>query len=117
MALCGAAALMAPVLAQAADPAMTKDGMLVDHHGMTLYTYDKDKEGMSNCMEKCAENWPPFKADAMAKDQGKWTVLKRTDGTLQWVYDEKPLYTFKMDKAAGDKMGDGKMDVWHIAKP
>lgn len=29
----------------------------------------------------------------------------------------KPLYYFSMDKAAGDKLGDGRGMVWHIAKP
>jgi predicted lipoprotein with Yx(FWY)xxD motif len=31
------AALTLPTLAFAADPATTKDGILVDHNGMTLY--------------------------------------------------------------------------------
>ena len=37
---------------------------------------------------------------------------------MQWAYDGKPLYTFVMDKKAGDKTGDGKMDgAWKVAKP
>ena len=32
--------------------------------GMTLYTYDKDVLGQSNCYGDCAEYWPPFLADA-----------------------------------------------------
>ncbi|MGY4491644.1 COG4315 family predicted lipoprotein [Pseudomonas sp. TE3610] len=114
MALVGAFALAAPMLSQAAEPAMAKDGMMVDHHGMTLYTYDKDADGKSNCNDKCAENWPPLMAASGAKDDGDWTVVKRDDGKMQWAFGGKPLYTFKMDKKAGDKMGDGKMDVWHV---
>ncbi|MGN6305865.1 MAG: hypothetical protein ACTHNH_13670, partial [Mesorhizobium sp.] len=30
-----------------------------DANGMTLYTYDKDEAGKSNCYDKCATNWPP----------------------------------------------------------
>ena len=112
------AALTLPTLAFAADPAMTKDGVLVDHKGMTLYTFAKDADGKSMCNDKCATNWPPLAAAATDKDMGKWTAIKRDDGTMQWAYGGKPLYTFVMDKQAGDKTGDGKMDgAWKVAKP
>lgn len=55
-----------------------------------------------------------------AEDQtaeGKWTVVMRDDGSKQWAYAGKPLYTFVKDKQAGDRHGDGVKDVWHIAKP
>ena len=98
--------------------AMTKDGMLVDHKGMTLYTFAKDAGGKSMCNDKCAANWPPLAAESTAMDMGKWTAIKRDDGHMQWAYDGKPLYTFVMDKKAGDMTGDGKMDgAWKVAKP
>ena len=113
-----AAAFTLPGMAFAADPAMTKDGMLVDHNGMTLYTFAKDAGGKSMCNDKCATNWPPLAAESTAKDMGKWTMVKRDDGTMQWAYGGKPLYTFVMDKKAGDATGDGKMDgAWKVAKP
>ena len=113
-----AAAFTLPSLAFAADPAMTKDGMLVDHNGMTLYTFAKDAGGKSMCNDKCAANWPPLMVSGDHKDMGKWTMIKRDDGTMQWTYDGKPLYTFVMDKKAGDATGDGKMDgAWMVAKP
>lgn len=87
-----------------------------DAHGMTLYTYDKDAKGVSNCEGKCATNWPPLKADASAKNDGDWTVIKRKDGSRMWAYEGKPLYTFIKDKKAGDAKGDGVGSVWHIAK-
>ncbi|WP_262381432.1 hypothetical protein [Pseudomonas sp. WS 5079] len=96
------AALTLPTLAVAADPAMTKDGMLVDHKGMALYTFAKDADGKSNCNDKCATNWPPLKAESTDKPMGKWTVITRDDNTSQWAYDGKPLYTFIADKKAGD---------------
>jgi predicted lipoprotein with Yx(FWY)xxD motif len=55
-------------------------------------------------------------APAGAKAMGNWSVVKRDDGTMQWASGGKPLYTFKMDKKAGDMNGDGKGDVWHVAK-
>ena len=113
-----AAALALPGMAMAAEPAMMKGGMMVDPQGMTLYTFDKDSGGKSMCNDDCAKNWPPLMAPADAKADGKWTAIKRDDGKMQWAYDGKPLYTFVMDKKAGDKTGDGKMDgAWKVAKP
>jgi predicted lipoprotein with Yx(FWY)xxD motif len=118
MGLLAAAALASSGMAFAADPAMTKDGVLTDHGGMTLYTFDKDTSaGKSVCNDQCATNWPPLAASADDKAMGDWSIIKRDDGKSQWVYKGKPLYTFKNDKSAGDKSGDGKGDVWHVAKP
>ena len=108
-----AAALASSGMAFAADPAMVKNGMMVDQKGMTLYTFDKDADGKSMCNGSCAESWPPLMAPADGKAAGEWTMIKRDDGKMQWAYDGKPMYTFKMDKKAGDMMGDGKMDMWH----
>ncbi|WP_137817427.1 hypothetical protein [Pseudomonas sp. 2FG] len=117
MALLAGAALALSGLAYAAEPAMEKDGMLVDSQGMTLYTYDKDTANKSNCYDQCATNWPPLMAAAGAKDDDDWSVVKRDDGTLQWAYYGKPLYTFVQDKKPGEMVGDGKGGVWHVAKP
>lgn len=113
-ALLMAAALTLPGLAMAAEPAMMKDGMMVDHKGMTLYTFDKDSGGKSMCNDDCAKNWPPLMAPADAKAEGKWTVIKRDDGMMQYAYDGKPLYTFMKDEKPGEMKGDGMKDVWHV---
>ncbi|TEA62043.1 MULTISPECIES: hypothetical protein [Pseudomonas] len=113
-ALLMAAALTLPGLAMAAEPAMMKDGMMVDHKGMTLYTFDKDSGGKSMCNGDCAKNWPPLMAPADAKAEGKWTVIKRDDGMMQYAYDGKPLYTFMKDEKPGEMKGDGMKDVWHV---
>lgn len=116
-ALLMAAVLALPGFAMAADPAMEKDGMFTDHKGMTLYTFAKDSAGKSVCNDKCAANWPPLMAEAGDKSMGDWTVIKRDDGSMQWAYQGMPLYTFVMDKKAGDMTGDGKMDgAWKVAK-
>jgi predicted lipoprotein with Yx(FWY)xxD motif len=108
------AALTLPTMAFAADPAMMKDGMMVDHKGMTVYTFDKDSGGKSMCNGDCAKNWPPMMAPAGAKAEGKFTPIKRDDGTSQYAYDGKPLYTFVKDKKPGDMVGDNMKDVWHV---
>ncbi|MEO8646339.1 hypothetical protein [Pseudomonas sp.] len=109
-----AAALTLPTMAFAADPAMMKGGMMVDHKGMTVYTFDKDAGGKSMCNDECAKNWPPMMAPAGAKAEGKWTVIKRDDGKMQYAYDGKPLYTFVKDEKPGEMKGDGMKDVWHV---
>jgi predicted lipoprotein with Yx(FWY)xxD motif len=102
----------------AAEPGMTGDkGFLTDHHGATLYTFDKDKDGKSACNDQCAINWPPLQAEANTSASGKWTHIKRDDGSLQWAYDGKPLYFYKDDKTPGTVSGDGKGGVWHTVKP
>ncbi|PSH62647.1 hypothetical protein CU102_25120 [Phyllobacterium brassicacearum] len=84
--------------------------------GMTLYTFDKDTKDKSNCDAKCLKNWPAFHADAKAKAEGEWTLVKDADGKDMWAYEGKPLYMFAKDKKAGDMTGDGVGGVWHLAK-
>jgi len=106
---------------QAAAPAQEgktdKGEALVDASGKALYTYAKDAEGKSNCNDKCAQNWPPLAAKADAKEEGDWTVIKRDDGTSQWAYKGKPLYTWVKDEKPGVAGGDGVGGVWHLATP
>jgi predicted lipoprotein with Yx(FWY)xxD motif len=110
----------AAALAQAA-PAKTADTAkgkaLVDGKGMTLYTFDRDVAGKSNCNGACITNWPALGAAADAKPSGDWTVVARDDGGKQWAYKGKPLYTFAKDAKPGDAAGDGVNNVWHIAAP
>jgi predicted lipoprotein with Yx(FWY)xxD motif len=116
LSLCLALALLAtPVLADGM-AVMEKDGILTDAKGMTLYTFDKDKDGASACYDKCAENWPPLLAAADAKADGEYALSDRTDGTKQWTYDGMPLYLWVKDQKPGDMTGDGVNDVWHVAK-
>ena len=87
----------------------------VDAKGMTLYTFDKDAEGKSNCNGECAAEWPPLAVAADSKATGDWTIVKRDDGSMQWALAGKPLYLWIKDKKAGDATGDG-VDDFHIAK-
>lgn len=91
--------------------------VLTDAKGMTLYTFDKDKDGVSSCYEDCAKNWPPLMAPEESAAEGDYGVTERTDGTYQWTYKGMPLYTWVKDGKAGDTTGDGVKDVWHAAKP
>ncbi|MEJ2375992.1 MAG: hypothetical protein P8Y53_08385 [Pseudolabrys sp.] len=95
-----------------------KGKVLTNMHGMTLYTFAKDKNGKSACNGKCVKNWPPLMASAGAKASGKYSVITRANGKKQWAYKGKPLYTWKNDKKPGDITGNGLLHgAWHIAKP
>ena len=117
-----AAIAFSAVAAQAAAPAMTaetaKGPALVDAKSMTLYTFDKDMGGKSMCNGPCAANWPALTAASGSAASGDWTTVTRDDGTMQWAYKGKPLYTFVKDTKPGDITGDGFLNgAWHIAKP
>ena len=90
---------------------------LVNGKGMTLYIFGRDAAGKSNCNGQCATNWTPLPAAADAKASGDWSIVTRDDGSRQWAYKRKPLYTWKEDKSPGDVTGDGVNNVWHIAAP
>ncbi|WP_044559283.1 hypothetical protein, partial [Azospirillum sp. B4] len=93
-ALTAGLAVATGALAQAKVADTAKGKALVDGRGMTLYTFDHDTEGQSNCIAQCAANWPAFKAGAEAKASGDWTLITRDDGAKQWAYKGKPLYAF-----------------------
>lgn len=91
--------------------------VLADARGMTLYTFDRDAPGKSNCNGPCAQNWPPLMAAPDAKPTGDWTVVTRDDGSKMWAYKGKPLYLWVKDQKPGDTTGDGVNNVWHVARP
>jgi predicted lipoprotein with Yx(FWY)xxD motif len=99
-------------------PGTTAKGKaLVDGKGMTLYIFDRDVAGKSNCTGPCSGTWPPLMAAADAKASGDWSIVARDDGSKQWAYKTKPLYTFNKDAKPGDAAGDGVNSVWHLATP
>jgi predicted lipoprotein with Yx(FWY)xxD motif len=119
--LVAGAGMIAPGYAQTAQPAKvaetSKGKALVDQKGMTLYVFDRDSGGKSSCNGQCAQNWPPLAAATGGQASGDWTVTTRDDGSRQWAYKGKPLYTWTKDTKPGDVTGDGVNNVWHIAQP
>ena len=89
--------------------------ILTNDKGMTLYTWDKDAVGVSNCYDQCAVNWPPALAAADAKAEGDFTLVDRKDGTKVWAYKGWPLYLWIKDVKPGDTTGDGVGGTWHTA--
>jgi predicted lipoprotein with Yx(FWY)xxD motif len=99
-------------------PAMLASGALVTPSGMTLYTFDKDaaNSGKSTCNGPCAALWPPMMATASEQPVGAYSIVTRDDGSRQWAYKGKPVYTYKADQKAGDRSGDNFNNLWRIIK-
>jgi predicted lipoprotein with Yx(FWY)xxD motif len=91
----------------------TKLGMiLVSSSGHTLYLFAKDRNGKSSCSGSCAQFWPPLlsRAKPTAGSGVRASLLgttKRSNGSLQVTYNRHPLYTFALDKQAGQTHGEG----------
>jgi predicted lipoprotein with Yx(FWY)xxD motif len=89
--------------------------VLVDARGRTLYLFEKDKRGRSACYGACATYWPPLVSSAKPRAaRGVRASLlgltKRTDGQRQVTYAGHPLYTFSLDRRAGQTSGQGLTD-------
>lgn len=117
LALLGASAVLAEDYAGGAIKTMEIGGkeVLTDANGMTLYTFDKDTTGVSNCYDDCAVKWPPLFAADDAKDEGEFTVIARKDGKKMWAHEGKPLYLWFKDTKPGETTGDMVGNVWHTA--
>ena len=90
--------------------------VLASARGLTLYTFTQDSPNQSNCTGECADNWQPVIAPNNAVVTGNFSLVRRQDGTLQWAYEGKPLYTWKGDGKPGDMTGDGAGGVWNAAR-
>ncbi len=61
---------------------------------LRLYVNDKDSGGKSSCNGGCASAWPPLRVSPSEKSPvGDWTIISREDGSRQWAYRGKPVYT------------------------
>jgi predicted lipoprotein with Yx(FWY)xxD motif len=91
----------------------TKLGLiLVNSRGHTLYLFGKDRNGKSACSGSCARFWPPLLSrGAPTGGSGVRASLlgttRRSTGSLQVTYNRHPLYTFALDKQAGQIHGEG----------
>jgi predicted lipoprotein with Yx(FWY)xxD motif len=87
--------------------------VLVNSKGVTLYLFEKDKNGKSACSGACAAAWPPLLTKGKPTASGgasaaKLGTTKRSDGTTQVTYNRHPLYTFIKDaNKAGSTQGQG----------
>jgi predicted lipoprotein with Yx(FWY)xxD motif len=90
---------------------------LVAANGKALYVSNADTAGTSNCTGTCLDTWPIY---AAPKATGTFpdgvTVIKRSDGKLQYAYKDMPLYYYYTDKTDGIASGTA-VAGWAVAKP
>jgi len=84
--------------------------VLADMRGMTLYYPDRD-----DCTGACIDTWVPAPAPMAANAKGDWGVVRRADGTTQWTFRGKPLYSSRLDVKPDQVKGDGVGGIWHAA--
>ena len=87
----------------------------------TVYTFNSDTPGVSNCSGGCSAIWP---AVSIASGQtptggpgvtGQLGTITRSDGSLQLTYKGLPLYFFHSDSKPGDTKGN--YTGWSLVKP
>jgi predicted lipoprotein with Yx(FWY)xxD motif len=101
--------------------------ILTDAHGATLYLFEKDTEGHSNCTGACAEDWMPYTTSGGAPAAAPGTTVSmlatitRADGSTQLTYNAHPLYYYSDDKKTpGSIDGQGNSEyggLWYTVTP
>src|SRR5262245_23071519 len=99
-------------------------GQFVGPNGHTLYIFDNDTLGQSNCKPECLTTWPALEVASTPEitvgpglDLAEFTAITRDNGVIQVTYKLIPLYFYSGDTQVGMATGDGIGGVWHIAKP
>ena len=103
--------------------------VVVDSHGLTLYTLSGESVNNLKCVStKCFNAWPPYEVSATAKltkapgVRGTIGRLHRIKGKFyQVMLNAHPLYTFAGDAGKkGSAKGEGITafgGTWHIVSP
>jgi predicted lipoprotein with Yx(FWY)xxD motif len=91
--------------------------IFTDTKGRTLYIFKNDSAGVSHCVGGCLKAWPAYIASSQTGNfPSGISVIKRSDGTLQYAWKEMPLYYFSNDKKSGDVNGEGIGGAWSVVK-
>jgi predicted lipoprotein with Yx(FWY)xxD motif len=85
---------------------------LVDGQGRTLYLFEADRAGRSECNGGCATAWPPYLGGGNPQAGTGVTgsllgTTSRGDGGTQVTYGGHPLYHYAGDAGPGDDAGEG----------
>ncbi len=89
--------------------------ILTNAEGLTVYTFDEDEEGISNCHGRCLRVWPPVLTEAEELPL-PFSIVVRENGEKQIALNSRPLYLFFNDTQPGETRGDGLGGVWHLIK-
>ncbi len=72
----------------------------------SLYWNEREfAAGDATCLDDCEVVWPPVTAPADAVPIGDWSIATRPDGSLQWSYKGKLLYTNVNDTFPNARLG------------
>jgi predicted lipoprotein with Yx(FWY)xxD motif len=86
---------------------------LVDGQGRTLYLFEADKAGKSNCDGACTSAWPPYVGNGVPQAGTGvtgallGTSIRGDGGGAQLIYGGHPLYYYAGDNRPGDAAGQG----------
>lgn len=86
--------------------------LIANKEGRTVYAFAFNPRNrrinpkLLACNGECVdEEWIPFYATENDKPTGVWTIMKRTDGKLQWAHKGNKIFTHILDKQPGDFKG------------
>jgi predicted lipoprotein with Yx(FWY)xxD motif len=93
--------------------------VVVDGNERTVYVFDKDSSGKSNCEDDCLAKWPAVAAgEGTPKldgiDASLVTTVTRSDGSKQLAIGGLPIYLFAQDSKAGEAKGQAVGGVWWV---
>jgi predicted lipoprotein with Yx(FWY)xxD motif len=95
-------------------------GRYRNRDGFSLYTFDDDTYGVSNCNNQCLTSWPPLLAEENDIAAPPYSIIDRSMGTnpsaKQWAYYGQPLYFYAGDTTAGNVSGE-IIPKWHLLTP
>lgn len=84
-------------------------------HLLPLYVFKGEPAGRSSCDRDCSAVWPIIQAQPGDEPVGRWTIVERDDGRLQWAYEGSPVYTYFEDRPNEPK-GAGKRMDWYLER-
>jgi predicted lipoprotein with Yx(FWY)xxD motif len=95
---------------------------LTDNKGKSLYLFQKDNQGSSQCTSDCAIIWTPYIQPEMTikENQGVEPLIgssERNDGSFQVTYNNWPLYYYVGDHQPGHDYGQGYEGFWNLISP
>lgn len=102
--------------------AVMNQNILTSAKGATLYTFDNDTSGVSNCNDECISVWPAYNAQVdtstlpLGITADALSTITRNDGSKQLALNGKALYTFVNDTSVGNINGDWVKGVWHVVE-
>lgn len=94
--------------------------VLTDTDGLTLYIFTDDAEGVSNCVDTCADIWPRVIAENV-ETRGELDIevglVDGDEAERQVTVNGRPVYTYSGDSEPGMATGQGLLGKWWVLDP